>query len=127
MTKARTGIGIIALVLVILVGVAFWQEHRPRQRARDKTEVSEQQTYHYTPQQSMFFSERLNFGKRLGLALLTIAKDNGGQLPSDLTLATAWLATNSETIQGVTEMFGVGPTNFELIYKGRLSNLKDSS
>ena len=122
------GIGVIALVLVALVGVIFWQGHRPRQRARDKTEVPEQQPYHYTPRQSMFFSERLNFGKRLGLAVLTIAKENGGQLPSDLTSAAAWLATNSETIQGdVGGTFGVGTTNFELIYKGNLSNLKDSS
>ena len=122
------GIGVIVLVIVALVGVILWREHRPRQRARDKTEVPEQQPYHYTQQQSMFFIERLNFGKKLGLALLTIAKEDGGQLPSDLTSAEAWLATNVVPIQGdVGAMFGVGTTNFELVYKGNLSNLKDSS
>ena len=122
------GIGVIALVLVGLVGVIFWQEHRPRQRARDKTEVPENQTYHYTKQQWMFFIERLNFGKRVGLALLTIAKESGGQIPLDLKSAESWLATNEVPIQGdVGPMFGIGVTNFELIYKGNLSELKNSS
>jgi hypothetical protein len=128
MTKARMSIGAIALVLVALVGLIFWQEHRPRQRAQNKTDVPEKQPYHYTQQQSMFFIERLNFGKRVGLALLTIAKESGGQLPPDLTSAASWLATNEVPIQGdVGPMFGIGVTNFELIYKGNLSNLKNSS
>src|SRR6185369_5570885 len=49
---------------------------------RDPTEVADSPDYHYTPEQSAFFIERLNFGKNLGLALGKVAEERGGQLPA---------------------------------------------
>lgn len=61
-----------------------------------------QPPYHYTPDQWDHFVERLNFGKKLGLALLTLAEQNNGQLPESLTPAANWLATNNIPIEGDT-------------------------
>src|SRR5262249_1600713 len=65
---------------------------------RHPTEVAERQPYHFTPEQSAFWIERLDFGKRLGLALRTLAAENNGQLPDDLTPTAKWLATNNVPI-----------------------------
>ena len=88
------------------------------------TEVSERQPYHFTPEQSAFFVERLDFGKRLGLAFRTLAEENNGQLPRDLTGVAQWLATNNVPIAGDTgPLFGVGVRSFELVYKGNLNDV----
>ena len=126
MSKAKIGFTAAALLLIVLIGLILWKEHRPKQRPRDPTGVPESQPYHSTPQQAKFFNERLNFGKWLGLALQTIAKDNGGQVPPDLTSAGAWLETNTVPIRGqLPPKVGIGVANFELIFKGNLSDLKD--
>jgi hypothetical protein len=91
---------------------------------RHPTEVPERQPYHFTPEQSAFWIERLDFGKRVGLALRTLAEENNGQVPEDLTAAAKWLATNNVPIEGDTgPLFGVGVRSFELIYKGNLNTL----
>jgi hypothetical protein len=89
------------------------------QSTRDPSEVPEQQTYHYTPEQWAFFVERLNFGKKLGLALRSLAEGNDGRVPPDLASAAAWLATNDIHLEGGSA-YGVGVDQFELMYKGRL-------
>lgn len=92
--------------------------------------VPENRPYHFTRQQSLFFTERLAFGKRLGLALRIIANKNGGQLPPDLTSAAAWLATNAVRISGdvgPTEKVGIGAADFELVYNGNLADLTNPS
>src|SRR5262249_33761050 len=94
--------------------------------ARHPTEVPERQSYHFTPEQSAFWIERLDFGKRLGLGLRTLAEEDNGQLPQDLTRVAKWLATNSVPIEGDTgPLFGVGVRSFELAYKGNLKDLAD--
>jgi hypothetical protein len=91
---------------------------------RHPTEVAERQPYRFTPEQSDFFVERLDFGKRLGLAFRTLAEENNGQLPEDLTRVAKWLATNNVPIAGDTgPLFGVGVKSFELVYKGNLNDL----
>jgi len=91
---------------------------------RHPTEVPERQPYHFTPEQSAFWIERLDFGKRLGLALRTLAEENNGQLPDDLTPTAKWMATNNVPIYGDTgPLFGVGVRSFELVYKGNLKDL----
>lgn len=140
MTKTKIVVAASALVLVALVGLIVRREHRPTQQARraptpitreqDRAGIPENQPYHFTRQQSLFFTERLDFGKRLGLALRTIAGENGGQLPPDLTSAASWLATNPLPIPGDVapkEKVGIGAADFELAYNGKLSNLKNPS
>jgi hypothetical protein len=91
---------------------------------RHPTEVPERQPYRFTPEQSAFFIERLDFGKRLGLAFLTLAEENNGMLPEDITQVAKWLATNNVPIAGDTgPLFGVGVKSFELVYKGNLKDL----
>jgi hypothetical protein len=90
----------------------------------DPTVPGLQPPYHYTPDQWDHFVERLNFGKKLGLALLTLAEQNNGQLPESLTPAANWLATNNIPIEGDTgPLFGVGVRSFELVYKGNMKDL----
>jgi hypothetical protein len=91
---------------------------------RYPTEVPERQPYHFTPEQLAFWRERLDFGKKLGLALRTLAEENNGQLPQDLTPTALWLATNNVQIASDTgPVFGVGTRSFELVYKGNLNDL----
>lgn len=94
-------------------------------RPQDPTSVAEPQPYHFTPDQSDYFTERLDFGKKVGFALQKIAEANDGQLPEDLKPVAKWLATNNvPIIAGDTgPLFGVGTRNFELVYKGNLNNL----
>lgn len=96
-----------------------------RQPPIDRSEVPKQQPYQYTPEQWSRFVETLNFGKKLGLALSTLAQANDGQMPTDLTSAGAWLATNAVPLGGDSTN-GISEENFELVYKGRLPELKDS-
>lgn len=140
MTKTKMAVVAVTLVVLGLVGLIIRKEHRPGQqpghapvpitREQDRAAVLEQQPYHFTRQQSLFFTERLDFGKRLGLALLTIAKENGGRLPPDLTSAASWLATNAVPISGdvlPNEKVGIGAADFELVYTGNLSHLTNRS
>ncbi|HXT12673.1 MAG TPA: hypothetical protein VN873_14010 [Candidatus Angelobacter sp.] len=127
MTKAKIGLTATIFILIVVAGLVMRHKpqpetsRRPHQRFHDVAGIPEKQPYHFTPQQSPSFSERLNFGKQLGLALRIIAKDNGGQLPPDLTPTAAWLATNTFRLPHFSD---IGTTNFELIYRGNLSNLK---
>jgi prepilin-type processing-associated H-X9-DG protein len=91
---------------------------------RDPTEVADSPDYHYTPEQSAFFIERLNFGKNLGLALSNVAEERGGQLPADLAPAAQWLSKNQMAVEGGSP-YGVGVDQFELVYAGRLPDLPD--
>lgn len=140
MTKTKIVGAAAALVVVALAALIVRHEHRPTQlprraptpitREQDRAGVPEKQPYHFTRQQSLFFTERLDFGKRLGLALRIIAKQNGGQLPPELTSAASWLATNALPIPGDVapkEKVGIGAADFELVYTGNLSELKDPS
>jgi hypothetical protein len=116
------------IALVVVAGLVIQQEHRPKQRFVDRAGVPERQPYHFPQQQATSFTERLNFGKWLGLAVLTVAKENGGQLPSDLAPAASWLATNTVHFPGGSgPKSGIGATNFELIFKRNLSDLKNPS
>ena len=96
---------------------------RSRSVAPPATHASEPQEAHYTPEQWGFFVERLNFSKKLGLAISKRAQENGGQVPSDLESAASWLATNDVPLEGGSAN-GVGVDRFELIYKGRLTDLQ---
>jgi hypothetical protein len=90
----------------------------------DPTSVPKTQPYHYTPDQSAYFTERLDFGKRIGEALRELAKDGNGQLPTNLTGVAKWLSTNNLPVAGDTgPLFGVGVRSFELIYSGNLNGL----
>jgi hypothetical protein len=95
------------------------------QQPLDPTEVPERKGYHYTPQQWAFFVERLHFGKGLGLALITLAEENNGQMPPDVLPAAKWLSTNNVQVWGDTgPLYGVGVSSFELVYKGNLRDLE---
>jgi len=95
-----------------------------RQPPLDRSEVPKEQPYQYTPEQWSRFVETLNFGKKLGLALSTLAEANDGQMPADLTSAAAWLATNAVPLEGDSTN-GISEEHFELVYKRRLPELKD--
>jgi hypothetical protein len=97
---------------------------RPRSVARPARDASEPPEAHYTPQQWAFFVERLNFSKKLGLAISKRAQENGGQVPSDLESAASWLATNHVPNLEGGSANGVNLDRFELIYKGRLTDLQ---
>jgi hypothetical protein len=93
-------------------------------RPLDPTSVPEPQPYHFTQDQSDYFTERLDFGKKVGLALQKLAEANGGQLPEDLKPVARWLATNYVPVAGdAGPLFGIGTRNFELVYKGNLNSL----
>src|SRR6185312_5638710 len=61
----------------------------------DPTSVPRTQPYHYTPDQSAYFTERLDFGKRIGEALRVLANDDNGQLPTNLNVIAKWISTNN--------------------------------
>jgi|SRR5581483_414503 len=125
MRKSGLKLAAAALLLLVLAGFMGRQRRWARRPVREITEVEEKGTYHYTRHQAMSFTERLNFGKKLGLALLTVAKDHGGQLPSDLAPASEWLATNDIQLPGdLGPDLGVGMASFTLIYKGNLAALQ---
>jgi hypothetical protein len=93
-------------------------------RPRDPTSVPEVQPYHYTQDQTDYFVERLDFGKKVGFALQKLAQANDGQLPDDLKPVAKWLATNTVPIAGDTgPLFAIGTSSFELVYKGNMNNL----
>ncbi len=93
-------------------------------RPPDPTSVPKPQPVHYTPEQTQYFFERLDFGKRIGLALRTIAEENNGQLPTNSMLIAKWLATNGVPFAGDPgPLFGVGVRSFELVYNGNLNAL----
>jgi hypothetical protein len=96
-----------------------------KQPPLDRSEVPKQQPYQYTPEQWSRFVETLNFGKKLGLALSKLAQANDGQMPTDLTSAGAWLATNAVPLAGDSTN-GISEEDFELVYKRRLPELKDA-
>jgi hypothetical protein len=101
---------------------------QPRKHRKIKPKFQGEIATGIRPSSRCFFVERLNFGKRLGLALRTLAEQDDGRVPPKVSSAAQWLSTNSIPIEGDTgPLYGVGTIHFEVVYKGRLRDLQDAA
>jgi len=76
-----------------------------------------------TPEQEEFKRQgidRLNYTKQWMLAFMLFAEENGGRLPGDFVEAQA-LYPGGEKIEGLS------PEQFEIVYSGKLSDIKEPS
>lgn len=67
---------------------------------------------------------KISYVKQWGLALMMFAEDNGNRLPTNLTAAVSFLNTNA--MHASAAPFGIQDDQFELVYQGSLTQVKNA-
>jgi RNA polymerase sigma factor (sigma-70 family) len=127
MTMTKLKLGIVSAIVAAGLGVSVWQHQ--------KTEAERGGGGPKGPQWELMEAKAL-FATVWGHALLKFAEKNDGQMPASIAAAAPYVKDNerlpinwrnTDPIIASAFKHGVGIDQFELVYRGSLTNVQDPS
>ncbi len=127
MTMTKLKLGIVSAILAAGLGVSLW--------LHQKTEAERGGGGPKDPENEMLWKKSL-FATVWGHALLKFAERNDGQMPSSIAAAAPYVKDNerlpsnwrnTDQIIAAAAKYGVRIDQFELVYRGSLTNVQDPS